>query len=318
MKNKIYDVIIVGAGPAGLTAAIYTSRRSLKTLIISKDVGGQAGTTDDIENYPGFKHIGGPELMQKWQEQVIFSGAEFLFKEVLSLKKQKNIFFVKTIDKEFKAKTVILSFGLTPRNLEVPGEKELSGKGVSYCATCDGPLFKKKIVAVVGGGNSALDAAEYLSRQSTKVYLIHRRDKFNGEQVLIDQVKCIKNIELILNANTKEIKGKNIVNSLVYIANNKEKEIKVNGIFIEIGYRAKTDWIGKLVKLTDRKEITISSDCETKTPGLFAAGDITQITYKQIVISAGEGCKAALQAYKYIQGSPGLVPDWNKTIKEKC
>ncbi len=317
MENMIYDVVIVGAGPSGLTAAIYTTRRSLKTLIISKDLGGQAALTDDIENYPGFKHTGGIELMQKFQEQAKAYGTEFLFKEVVNVKKEKEIFIIKTVDeKEIKARTVILSFGLTPRNLNVPGEKELSAKGVSYCATCDGPLYKDKVVAVIGGGNSALDAAEYLSRLSSKVYLIHRTDIFRGEQILIDQVKAIDKIEVIFNATTKEIKGEKVVTSLVYTSAEEDKEIKVDGIFIEIGHIAKTDWLKGLVDFTERKEIKISLDCETKTPGLFAAGDITQITYKQIVISAGEGCKAALQAYKYIQGTPGLIPDWNKLKKE--
>jgi thioredoxin reductase (NADPH) len=314
MEKEIYDVIIVGAGPSGLTAAIYTTRRSLKTLVISKDVGGQASLTDDIENYPGFKHIGGLELMQKFQEQAQESGTEFMFTEVIDVKKDKDIFSIKTLEeKEIKAKSVILSFGLTPRNLEVPGEKELTGKGVSYCATCDGPLYKNKDVAVVGGGNSALDAAEYLSRESNKVYLIHRREEFTGEQVLIDQVNNIKNIELVLNANVKEIKGENTVESLIYkIIDGEEKEINVNGVFIEIGHIAKTDWVEGLVDITNRKEIKITTDCETKTPGLFAAGDITEITYKQVIISAGEGSKAALQAYKYLQGTPALIPDWNK------
>ncbi len=314
MNKEIYDVIIVGAGPSGLTAAIYTTRRSLKTLVISKDIGGQASLTDDIENYPGFKHTGGLELMQKFQEQAQESGTEFMFTEVIDIKKDNDTFTVKVLEeKELKAKSVILSFGLTPRNLEVPGEKELTGKGVSYCATCDGPLYKNKDVVVVGGGNSALDAAEYLSRESNKVYLIHRRDKVTGEQVLIDQVNNIENIELVLNSNVKEIKGKSGVESLVYkVIDGEEKEINVNGVFIEIGHIAKTDWVENLVDITDRKEIKITADCETKTPGLFAAGDITEITYKQVIISAGEGAKAALQAYKYLQGTPALIPDWNK------
>jgi len=314
MENIIYDVVIVGAGPAGLTAAIYTTRRSLKTLIISKDLGGQASLTDDIENWPGVKHTGGIELMEKFQEQAKLYGTEFLFREVIDIKKKEKLFIVKTVDeKEIKTKTVILSFGLTPRNLKVPGEKELAAKGVSYCATCDGPLFKNKIVAVVGGGNSALDAAEYLSRGSSKVYLIHRKDGFNGEQILIDQVNKISNIELVPKSTIKEIKGDKRVTSLVYLSGKKETEIKVDGIFIEIGHIATTDWLKDLVDLTDRREIKISLDCETKTPGLFAAGDITQITYKQIVISAGEGCKAALQAYKYIQDTPVILPDWDKS-----
>lgn len=316
MANEKYDVVIVGAGPAGLTAAIYTTRRSMKTLVISKDVGGQMALTDDIENYPGFESIGGMELGQKMHDQAAKTGTEFLFSEVKDLVKDGDGFIIKTIDKEIKARTVILAFGLTPRNLNVPGEAELTGKGVTYCATCDGPLYKGKNVAVVGGGNSALDAAEYMSKIAKQVYLIHRRDTFRGEQVLIDQVKAIKNIEIIYNANATSIKGKDRVEGLAYkTLDNKEADIEVDGIFIEIGHIAKTDWLQPLLEVTDRHEIKISKDCQTNVPGVFAAGDISDITYKQAVISAGEGSKAGLQAYRYLQGSEGVGPDW--TPKKK-
>jgi thioredoxin reductase (NADPH) len=315
MAETIYDVIVVGAGPAGLSAAIYTTRRALKTLLISKDIGGQASLTDEIENYPGFDKIGGMELMQKFQTQAKSFGAEFMFTEVTDLKKTGDLFLLKTTDnKELQAKAVILAFGLTPRNLEVPGEKELTGKGVTYCATCDGPLYKGKNVVVVGGGNSALDAAEFLSHLAKQVYLIHRRDTFRGEQILIDQVKEAKNVEIIYNANTTAIKGENNVTGLSYKTNDGQAvDLEVDGVFIEIGHVAKTQWLGDAVIYTDRKEIEISVDCETKTPGLFAAGDVTQITYKQVVISAGEGAKAALQAYRFLQGDKALAPDWKKS-----
>ena len=314
MAETIYDVIVVGGGPAGLTAAIYTTRRALKTLVISKDIGGQAALTDEIENYPGFEKIGGMELMQKFQNQAKGFGAEFLMTEVVSLEHADKLFRIKSTDnKEFQAKSVIMTFGLTPRNLEIPGEKELTGKGVTYCATCDGPLYKGKDVVVIGGGNSALDAAEFLSHLAKQVYLIHRRDTFRGEQILVDQVKAAKNVEIIYNANATEIKGANNVTGLTYKTNEGQiKDLKVDGVFIEIGYVAKTQWLGDLVEYTDRKEIEISPDCETKTPGLFAAGDVTKITYKQVVISAGEGAKAALQAYRFLQGDKALAPDWKR------
>jgi thioredoxin reductase (NADPH) len=311
MADTKYDVVIVGAGPSGLTAAIYTTRRSMKTLVISKDVGGQMALTDDIENYPGFESITGMDLGQKMQAQAAKTGTEFLFSEVKDLQKDGDGFIVKTVDKEISARVVILAFGLTPRNLDVPGEAELTGKGVTYCATCDGPLYKDKSVAVVGGGNSALDAAEYMSRIAKQVYLIHRRDTFRGEQVLVDQVKAAKNIEIIYNANTTAIKGKDRVEGLSYeTLDGKKEDIEVDGIFIEIGHVAKTDWLQPLIEVTDRHEIKISKDCQTNVPGVFAAGDISDITYKQAVISAGEGSKAALQAYRYLQGSAGVGPDW--------
>lgn len=316
MAEKKYDVVIVGAGPAGLTSAIYTSRRALSTLVVSKDIGGQLALTDDIENYPGFENIAGLELAQKSQQQAAKTGTEFLFEEVESLTKNKEGFILKAVSgKEVEGKVVILAFGLTPRSLGVPGEKELTGKGVSYCATCDGPLYKDKVVTVVGGGNSALDAAEYLSKLAKKVYLIHRRDTFRGEQVLVDQVKAAKNVEIIYNSNTQEIKGKDSVESLVYKTNDGEvNEIATDGVFIEIGHVAKTDWLGDMLELSERKEIKISRDCQTNVDGIFAAGDISDITYKQAVISAGEGAKAGLQAYRYLQGDGFLPPDW-KTKK---
>lgn len=313
MAENIYEVIIVGAGPAGLAAAIYTTRRALKTLVISKDLGGQAALTNNIENYPGFNKITGQDLMQKFYEQATLTGAEFNFTEVESLEKKKNIFLLKTAKaEEIQAKVVILAFGLTPRSLNIPGEKELSGKGVAYCATCDGPLYKGKNVAVVGGGNSALDAAEFMSKIANKVYLINRNEQFRGEQVLMDKVKNDPKIEIFYSAISQKIIGETKVEKLVFTQNEAEKEIDVEGIFVEIGHLAKTDWVASLVELDERKEIKISLDCETKTPGLFAAGDITDISYKQAVISAGEGSKAALQAYKFLQGSANIVlPDWS-------
>ncbi|MBT4516423.1 MAG: thioredoxin-disulfide reductase [Candidatus Komeilibacteria bacterium] len=312
-ENKIYDVVIVGGGPSGLTAGIYTSRRAMKTLIISKDIGGQISLTDDVENYPGFENIEGLALAQKFQTQAAKTGTEFLFEEVTQIDKTDDGFIVNTgTKKAIKAKTVILAFGLTPRNLEVPGEKELTGRGVTYCATCDGPLYRDKTVVIVGGGNSALDAAEYMSKIAKKVYLLVRKDKFRGEQVLADKVMADKNIEVMFKAVVSEIKGKDRVESFVYkIADTETKEIQIDGVFIEIGHIASTKWLDNLnLDRTERGEIKISVDNETNIPGIFAAGDITEITYKQAVISAGEGCKAALQAYRHLQGDKPMAPDW--------
>lgn len=314
MEIKKYDIVIVGAGPSGLTAAIYTSRRALSTLVISKDIGGQLSLTDDVENYPGFESIEGLTLSQKFQQQAAKTGSEFLFEGVERIEKNKDGFLVKTSsDKQFQARAVILAFGLTPRMLDVPGEKELTGKGVSYCATCDGPLYRGKTAVVVGGGNSALDAAEYLSKLAKKVYMLVRRDVFRGEQVLVEHVKAADNVEILFNSATKEIKGDQTVKSLVYeTQDGQTNEIEVEGIFVEIGHVAKTDWLDNLaLDMTERHEIIVNADNETNVKGIFAAGDITNISYKQAVISAGEGSKAALQAYKYLQGDKPLAPDWS-------
>ncbi|MFH0873809.1 MAG: FAD-dependent oxidoreductase [Candidatus Komeilibacteria bacterium] len=321
---KKYDIVVVGAGPAGLSAAMYTSRRAMSTLLISKDIGGQAAATDIMENYPGFLSISGYDLMQKFLEQAQQQGAEVLSGEVTKIEKQKdNSYIVTTVVEKFQCSAVILAFGLTPRDLGVPGEAELRYKGVTSCATCDGPLFKGKDVIVVGGGNAALDAIEYMSKLANKVYAVVRAEKFKGEQVLIDRLKQCQNVEVIFNAQIKEIKGSGKVESATISLANADgtltgREISVSGIIVEIGYIAKTDWVASLVKLNDKKEIITDRDNRTSDPGVFSCGDVSDITYKQAVISAGEGAKAALQAVKYLQAKSGTAPvtgvgiDWGK------
>jgi thioredoxin reductase (NADPH) len=315
--NKIYDVIIVGAGAAGLTAAIYASRRMLKTLVIARSIGGQAATTSDIENYPGFERVDGLELMNNFKKQAELYGATFVNGFVTEIKKEQDNFIIDQGNETYRSRTVILGFGLAEKEIGVPGEKELKGRGVSYCATCDAPLYKNKTVAVVGGGNAALDAAELLSKIAAKVYFIHRRDKFTGEQVLIDRVMQAKNIEIIWNSQVSEVKGDKKIDSIIYgsfpVGENK-KELKIDGLFVEIGNYAKTEWLKYLLNTNEKGEIIITQNCETNVPGIFAAGDITTTTFKQIVISAGEGAKAALQAYRYLQNTNldlKEAGDWN-------
>ena len=315
-SNKEYDCIIIGAGAAGLTAALYAVRRTLKTVVITKDLGGQASLAGTVENYPGVGKKSGLEIMEHFKDQAEEHGAEIIFKEVDGIKKEKEQFVVNTRDESYVGKTIILAFGLTPRDLGVVGENELKNKGVSYCATCDGPLYKDKTVVVVGGGNSALDAAELLSKIAKKVYMVHRKDSFNGDGVVFKQLKERDNIELLFNTEIKEITGNNKVES-IKINNNQtseKDEIKCDGVFVEVGYIAKTDIVRNLVECNERNQIKVSRDCETSCPGIFAAGDVTDITYKQIVISAGEGAKAALQTYKYLQQKKGshVGVDWGK------
>ncbi len=326
-EEDAYDCIIIGGASASLTAAIYAARRSMKTLVIAKGIGGQAAMTDVIENYPGFLSIGGIPLMNKMLKQAMKAGAEVIYEEVNAIEEIPNanngkpMFNVKTITgNSYKTKSAILSYGKTPRTLDVPGEGEFGTKGVSYCVTCDGPLFKGKKVAVVGGGNSALEGAEYLSKICTRVYLVHRRDAFRGFEYLVEEIKKRENIELVLNSVVKEIKGDNTVHSVVVqnVGSNETKEIPVSGIFVEIGSVTKTDFIKHLVKLDQLGQVITTNNAETYypdsdkvRPGIFAAGDITQTPFKQIVVSAGEGCKAALQAYNYLAGQhPTFVADW--------
>ncbi|MEM2874273.1 MAG: thioredoxin-disulfide reductase [Candidatus Nanoarchaeia archaeon] len=312
---KLYDVIIIGAGPAGLTAAIYARRRAMKTLVISKDLGGQIAKAISVENYPGFEAISGYELMQKFFAQAQKFSAEIIFEEVNSIDKKGKNFSVKTSSGEYFGKTVILAYGKTPRSLDVPGEKAFVGKGVSYCATCDAPLFRNKIVAVVGGGNSAFDTALYTSKIAKQVYLIHRRAEFRADEILIEKAKKTKNIQFMLNSIIKEIKGNEFVSSIVVEnVNSKQiKDIAVNGVFVEIGYEVKTDIVAHLVKLDEYGQIVVDNNCATSHPGVFAAGDITNIPVKQAIVSAGEGAKAALAAYNWLHGTaPVIVTDWAK------
>lgn len=317
-----YDVIIIGGGAAGLTAAIYTARRAMKTLVISQDIGGQAATTLLVENYPGFESIGGTDLMLKFKKQAEKFGAEFVFDEVSRVEKKEDYFIVQTASGPYETETVILAFGLSHRHLNVEGEEKLIGRGVSYCATCDGPLYKGKTVAVIGGGNSALCSAQYLADLASKVYLIHRSDEFRGEEIMANQLKASPKVELVVNSVVTNIIGEQKVEALtVAEARNpqKLKNIPVEGIFIEIGFVVKSGFIKDLIEVDEKNQIKVSSNNETSVPGIFAAGDVTTVTYKQIVISAGEGSKAALQAYSYLQkkrGKSGTMIDWS-TGKKK-
>lgn len=307
----MYDVIIIGGGPAGLSAAIYTSRRALNTLVISRDIGGQIAKTLNIENYPGIESISGAELANRQKSQAERFGAKIIFEETTKIDKSEDKFLVQTLRNKYEAKAIILASGKKPRELEVPGENKFKGRGVSYCATCDVLFFKNKILAIAGGGNSALDAALLASKYCQKVYLIHRRDSFSGEQVLIDSVNSTKNIEIMFNSQIKEIKGDKTVKSIILADN---KEVSLDGIIVEIGFIVDHFLVEGLIDLDDKKQVIINNIQETSVPGIFAAGDLTQTPYKQAIISAGEGAKAGLSCYDYLQkkqGKKGIVSDWH-------
>lgn len=312
--EQIYDLVIVGAGPAGLTAALYAGRKGLKSLILSVDLGGQIAKSPTIENFPGFEEISGVELIEKMLAQAKKYGAELAFEEVNSISKQNKLFAITTNKAKYFSKAVILAFGKTPRTLDAKGEKEFLGKGVSYCATCDMPLFKNKIVAVVGGGNSALEAALYGASIAKKVYLIHRRAEFRADSTTVQKAKSTKNIELVLNSVIKEIKGDKFVKSILVEDVNTKKlaELAVDGVFVEIGFDTKTDFLKDLVKLDESGQIIIDNSCATSCEGIFAAGDVTNTPFKQAVVAAGEGCKAALSAYNWLKGIKGVAAEWGK------
>lgn len=311
---ELYDVLIVGGGAAGLTAAIYTCRKKLRTAVISMDIGGQTNLTNHIENYPGVDPMPGPQLMKKFEENARSFGAEIIFGKVIKVDKLQNNNFVITLanEEKYECKALILGYGKVPKSLGIPGEEKFFGRGVSTCATCDAPLYKNKIAAVIGGGNSALEAVEELARIAKKVYLIHRRDSFRADEVTVEKVKKMKNVEFVLNSGSKEIKGEKFVKSIIVenLLSKELKEFDVNGVFTEIGYVVDTEMVKNLVKRNEKNEIITDERTNTSCPGLFACGDITQVAYKQTVISAGEGAKAGLESYRYLTGGKGVLIDW--------
>ncbi|MFP4514907.1 MAG: NAD(P)/FAD-dependent oxidoreductase [Parcubacteria group bacterium] len=300
----MYDTIIIGAGPAGMTAAIFASRREMKTLVIGKEMGGQLVWASEIENYPGFKTINAFELIQKMQEQVSSLGVEIKTADVKKIEKQDDGSFKVFTNKDmYEARTVIIAIGLSPRRLAIKGEEGFSGKGVSYCANCDGPFYKDKIVSVIGGGNSALDAAEILSKIAKKVYLVHRRDEFRAFEALVNEVKERENIEVVLDSAPKEFLGKEKLERMVLenLKTNEIREIDIDGAFVEIGRIAHTDLLEGLIDRNEKKELVVDDLTQTRTEGLFACGDVTQVKYKQIPIAMGQATISALSAYQYLQ-----------------
>lgn len=322
----MYDVIIIGGSAAGLTAALYTSRQGMNTLVITKDIGGQMLLTNEIQNYPGFYSISGFELATRFKEQAESYGSTFFYDEVVSVEEDKDCpgmcFKVRTLQEAFNSLSVILAFGKTPRDLGVPGEQELKGRGVSYCAVCDGPLFKGKTVSVVGSGDQALDAVNYLSSVASLVYFIHNYDRPIGAEEMVEQIFSLPNVKRIPNSRVKELIGDTKLRKVV-IQNTKDQsvtEIESDAIFIEIGYVAKTDFLKGFVELNPKGEIKVDKECKTSHQGVFAAGDITDIIFKQAVISAAEGAVAALSAYNYVQRIKGKIAirnDWRSIEPRK-
>ncbi len=303
-KGGEYDFIIIGGGPAGLTAGIYAVRKNLKTLVIEKsEFGGTVNLTFEIENYPGFRRISGAELAKKFHKHAADLGVEFSSDEVKEISKDGNWFVVKTWEGEYRAKAILLATGSRHRELGVPGEKEFTGRGVSYCAVCDAPFFKEKTVAIVGGGNTAVKDALYMAEICSKVYLIHRRDQFRADELDISELKKKQNVEFVLNSVVSEIRGDTKVNSVV-VKNketNEEREIQIDGIFIDIGEIPNNELAKMLgVELDARGFIKVNDNMETSVQGVYAAGDITgKLT--QIVVAAAQGAIAAVAAYEYIR-----------------
>ena len=300
----MHELIIVGAGPAGMTAAVYASRKKINTLLLSKDLGGQPLWTAGIENYMGYQFIEGPELMQKFEEQVKqFPVEQKIGQGVVALSQIDGGFESRTDkDESYQAKAVIIASGKRPRQLNVPGEDNLKGRGVSYCAICDGPLFADERVAVIGGGNSALEAADDMVKIAEHVYLVSTTP-LTGDQILIDRAKDAASLTSFLEHEVVAIEGSSRVEGIRIrdLKSGEERKIDVGAVFVEIGLIPDSDFAKGITKLNEFDEIEVNCACETGIPGLFAAGDVTNVPEKQIVVAAGEGAKAALGAHRYLQ-----------------
>ncbi len=302
----VYDVIIIGSGPAGLAAAIYGKRARLRTLVIEKQPmsGGQILNTYEVDNYPGLPGIGGFELGQKFREHAEKMETEFVTAEVTGIAEEEEIKRVLTDKGEYETKTIILATGANHRKLGVPGEEELCGMGVSYCATCDGAFFRGRTVAVVGGGDVALEDALFLARACKKVYLIHRRNEFRGAKVLQEQVAQAENIEVIWDTVVEEIKGDGQVQALALFDKKKEEksELPVDGVFIAVGIEPNTAQIEDAVELDEGGYIIAGENTKTSVPGIFAAGDVRTKPLRQVVTAAADGANAITAVENYLHG----------------
>jgi thioredoxin reductase (NADPH) len=307
MSDERYDVVVIGSGPAGLTAAIYTSRAFLKTLVIAGFTpGGQLMLTSEVENFPGFKDgILGPELMEEMKNQAKRFGSEFKNNDVTSVEKKSDIFEIKTGNNEvYSTKSIIVATGASARWLGLESEQRLMGKGVSACATCDGFFFKEKVVAVVGGGDSAMEEASYLTKFAKKVYILVRKseDQLKASKFMHKKAKDNEKIEFKFNTEVKEVLGADKVESISLLNNdtNEESELVIDGLFVAIGHKPNTEFLKGIVDLDERGYVVVKDNTRTNLEGVFVAGDVADAKYRQAITAAGMGCKAALDTEEYL------------------
>ena len=304
-EEKIYDVAIIGAGPAGMTAAVYTSRADLSTVMIERGVpGGQMANTEEVENYPGEESILGPDLSTKMFTHAKKFGAEYAYGDIKEVIDGKEYKIIKTASKEIKARSIIIATGAEYKKLAVPGEAELTGRGVSYCAVCDGSFFRERELIVVGGGNSAVEEGIYLTRYASKVTIVHRRDKLRAEKILQDRAFANEKVDFIWNHSVKEVHGENgKVSSLTLVntVDGKERDFKADGVFIYIGMVPLTKPFANLGITNEDGYILTNENMETSIPGIFAAGDVREKTLRQIVTATGDGSIAAQSAQSYVE-----------------
>ena len=300
----IYDVIIIGSGPAGLSAAIYAQRAKLNTLVVEAKPlsGGQILDTYEVDNYPGLQGVSGFELGMKFRAHADALGVEFYTAQVQRVQTAGTVKEVVTEKDILQAKTIILAMGANHKKLGIPGEEELTGMGVSYCATCDGAFFKGKSVAVVGGGDVALEDALFLARGCEKVYLIHRRNEFRGAKILQEQVKKKENIQIIWNGEVKKIQGEDKVEQITVYHNieETETELEVQGVFIAVGIQPNSELVKEIVDLDEQGYVKASEDTVTSQPGIFAAGDIRTKQLRQVITAASDGANAVTSIERYL------------------
>ena len=296
----MYDLIVIGAGPAGITASVYAARKKMNFLVISKDIGGQAAGSGDIENYTGYQFITGPELAEKFEEHMHRYNVSVKENEaVTDLKKIDDAILVTTDKAKFEARTVIIASGKRTRDLNVPGEKQFKNKGLTYCATCDAPLFSAKDVAVIGGGNSALDAALQLMNIAKHIYVINITAKLGTDAVMREKVEESKTVTVLNNTQVTAVIGDKMVNAIKVEREGREETLPVKGVFVEIGLIPNSEF-AKDIEKNQYGEIKVNFRNETNIHGIFAAGDVTDVPEKQIIIAAGEGSKACLSAFRYL------------------
>ncbi|OLD32273.1 MAG: hypothetical protein AUI61_03165 [Thaumarchaeota archaeon 13_1_40CM_2_39_13_2] len=313
-----YEVIIVGAGPAGLSAGIFVARQKVSCLIISKDLGGQLNLIPKLENYPGTLMSSGPLLAKTLESQYLTFGGEMIYDTIEKIDETESGLRVKTNRSEYIAKAIVLAPGKVPNNLGVQNESTFANKGVHYCTKCDAPFYQGRITAAVGVGGYLLESGILLSRMASKVYLIYKGGALGGDKDMIASIEKKENVELVPQSSIKYLSGNNNLQSVTILDNSgKEKTIQVDGLFVEMGSKINLDFVKHLVKINSKGEIEIAEGGKTAHPAIFAAGDATSIPYKQIVAACGDGATAGLSAFNYIEklkGRSGIRADWKKTI----